>query len=85
MFRLIGKLISAILIGLVRVYQYAISPMLGSNCRHTPTCSAYMVQAIKEWGPVHGTWMGLKRIGRCHPWGTHGHDPVPRKHKAGRS
>ena len=85
MFRLIGKLISAILIGLVRVYQYAISPMLGSNCRHMPTCSAYMVQAIQEWGPVHGTWMGLKRIGRCHPWGTHGHDPVPRKHKTGRS
>lgn len=79
MIQLLKKLVSAILIALVRFYQLAISPLLGSNCRHSPTCSAYMIQAIQEWGPFKGTWMGLKRIGRCHPWGTHGYDPVPRR------
>lgn len=85
MLRLLKKLFAGILIGMVRFYQYAISPMLGSNCRHTPTCSTYMIQAIKEWGPVQGSWMGLKRIGRCHPWGTHGYDPVPRRPAAPQS
>lgn len=64
---------------LIRVYQYTISPMLGQNCRHVPTCSQYTLLAIEEWGPIKGTWMGLKRIARCHPWGSHGYDPVPRK------
>ena len=64
---------------MIRSYQYAISPMLGPNCRHTPTCSQYMLLAIEEWGPIQGSWLGLKRIARCHPWGTHGYDPVPRK------
>lgn len=79
MVRFIQKLFSKTLIGLVRFYQLAISPMLGSNCRHSPTCSSYMIGAIREWGPLQGTWLGLKRIGRCHPWGTHGHDPVPKR------
>ncbi len=79
MLNLLNKLISGILIGLVRFYQLAISPLLGSNCRHSPTCSAYMILAIREWGPLQGTWLGLKRITRCHPWGTHGHDPVPKR------
>jgi uncharacterized protein len=77
MLHLIQKLISGLLIGLVRLYQLLISPLLGANCRHMPTCSAYMIGAIREWGPFKGTWLGLKRIGRCHPWGTSGHDPVP--------
>lgn len=64
---------------LIKIYQYAISPMLGPHCRHTPTCSQYTVQAIEEWGAVRGLWLGIKRIARCHPWGTHGYDPVPRK------
>jgi putative membrane protein insertion efficiency factor len=63
----------------IRFYQLAISPLLGSNCRHTPTCSAYAIQAIEEWGVVKGVWLGIKRIARCHPWGTHGYDPVPRR------
>lgn len=62
----------------VRLYQYLISPLLGQNCRHTPTCSEYTVQAIDEWGPFKGMWMGLKRLSKCHPWGTHGYDPVPK-------
>ncbi len=64
---------------LVRAYQVVLSPLLGSNCRYQPTCSSYMIGAIEEWGPFKGTWLGLKRIGRCHPWGAHGPDPVPTK------
>ncbi|MGY3052208.1 putative membrane protein insertion efficiency factor [Pedobacter sp. UYEF25] len=66
-----------IFLALIRIYQYGISPMLGANCRFTPSCSAYGVEAIKKYGPFTGGWMALKRIGRCHPWGEHGHDPVP--------
>lgn len=64
---------------LVRFYQYAISPWLGSNCRYQPTCSTYMIHALKEHGLLKGLWLGTKRIGRCHPWGGHGYDPVPKK------
>ncbi|BDD12811.1 putative membrane protein insertion efficiency factor (plasmid) [Fulvitalea axinellae] len=65
------------LIGLVRFYQYAISPMFPPACRYTPTCSTYMIEAVKKHGPAKGGWLGLKRISRCHPWGSSGHDPVP--------
>ena len=64
---------------MVRFYQLAISPWLGSNCRYQPTCSAYMIDALKEHGLLKGLWLGTKRIGRCHPWGGHGYDPVPKK------
>ncbi len=63
----------------IKLYQVAISPWLGTNCRYQPTCSHYMVDAIEEWGIFKGTWLGIKRISRCHPWGGHGHDPVPKK------
>ncbi len=62
----------------IKFYQMAISPWLGTNCRYQPTCSHYMVGAIEEWGVLKGLWMGIKRIGRCHPWGGHGYDPVPK-------
>ena len=51
----------------------------GPSCRYEPSCSTYMIQAIEEWGPLRGGWMGLKRIVSCNPWGGHGHDPVPKK------
>lgn len=70
--------INQIFIFPVRLYQWLISPLLGSNCRFQPTCSQYMIQAIQEWGPIKGIYLGVKRIGRCHPWGPHGHDPVPK-------
>ncbi|HRE96519.1 MAG TPA: membrane protein insertion efficiency factor YidD [Flavobacteriales bacterium] len=70
-----------IFIGLVRFYQLTISPLTGASCRHQPTCSAFTIDAIKEWGALRGGWMGMKRILRCHPWGTHGHDPVPKREK----
>ncbi len=79
--RWIKSIFSHIIIGLVRFYQLAISPWLGKSCRYSPTCSQYMIEAVQEWGPLKGGWMGLKRIGRCHPWGGHGHDPVPKKDK----
>ena len=65
----------------LRFYQYAISPLLGPNCRFTPTCSHYMIQAIEEWGVFKGIYMGIKRLLKCHPWGPSGHDPVPKKKK----
>ena len=67
------------MLGLVRFYQGAISPFFPSACRFTPTCSNYMFEAVKVHGPFKGTWLGLKRIGSCHPWGRHGYDPVPPK------
>jgi len=66
----------------VKLYQLTLSPLLGANCRYTPSCSQFMIDAIEEWGPLKGTWLGLRRISRCHPWGGHGHDPVPKKGKA---
>ena len=71
------KWIGEIFIFPIRLYQWFISPLLGKNCRYEPTCSHYMVGSIREWGLIRGLWMGIKRIGRCHPWGSHGHDPVP--------
>jgi hypothetical protein len=65
----------------IRVYQALISPLLGSNCRHSPTCSEYTKEAIEEWGPLKGMWLGIKRISKCHPWGTSGIDLVPKKTK----
>jgi putative membrane protein insertion efficiency factor len=75
----LGDLIKKIYILPIRFYQWFLSPLLGPTCRYRPTCSHYMVSAIFEWGIFKGTWLGLKRIGRCHPWGGHGDDPVPTK------
>ena len=71
------KLLEEIFIVPIRIYQRFISPLLGSNCRYVPTCSTYMMQAIREWGIFLGIYMGIRRIFRCHPWGSHGYDPVP--------
>jgi len=63
----------------IKIYQWFISPMLGQNCRHSPTCSQYTIEAINEWGAAKGIYLGMKRLSKCHPWGTHGYDPVPKK------
>jgi putative membrane protein insertion efficiency factor len=61
----------------VLVYQYMISPLFPATCRYTPTCSQYAKEAILKHGVLKGGWLGIKRIASCHPWGGHGHDPVP--------
>ncbi len=71
-----------VLIAFIRFYQITISPLLGSNCRHQPTCSVYAIESLKEWGAWKGLGLTLRRIMKCHPWGTSGHDPIPRKTSA---
>ena len=65
------------LVLLVRFYQVCISPLKPPCCRFTPTCSAYALQALRKHGPFKGTYLAVRRILRCHPWGGHGYDPVP--------
>lgn len=65
------------LLFLIRAYQLLISPLLGANCRYSPTCSQYGIEAIRKYGPFKGGWLTIKRLASCHPWGGHGHDPVP--------
>ena len=71
------KVFSYIMIGLVKFYQYAISPITPASCRYTPTCSTYSIEAIKKHGPLKGGYLSVKRFLSCNPWGGHGHDPVP--------
>ncbi|HRP60639.1 MAG TPA: membrane protein insertion efficiency factor YidD [Vicingus sp.] len=73
----LATLISKLFILLIRFYQLSISPILGQNCRYDPTCSQYAIEALKKYGVIKGGWLGIKRIASCHPWGGHGHDPVP--------
>lgn len=74
---MISKFLSWFFILLINLYRTLLSPILPPSCRYTPTCSEYGLQAIKKYGPFKGGWLTLKRIGRCHPWGGHGYDPVP--------
>ncbi|PKP03949.1 MAG: membrane protein insertion efficiency factor YidD [Bacteroidetes bacterium HGW-Bacteroidetes-9] len=71
------RLLSNLLIGLIKLYQGAISPYLPPSCRYTPTCSAYGIEALKKHGPFKGGWLTIKRVLSCHPWGGSGYDPVP--------
>lgn len=74
---MLKKILIFPLIILIRFYQMAISPYLGSNCRFQPTCSHYSLEALKKHGILKGTWLAIKRISSCHPWGRSGYDPVP--------
>ncbi|MHB1203251.1 MAG: membrane protein insertion efficiency factor YidD [Acidithiobacillus sp.] len=66
-----------ILIFFVHAYQRLLSPFLGQSCRYYPTCSEYACQALARYGVIKGSWLAIKRIGRCHPWHPGGVDPVP--------
>ncbi len=66
-----------LLILLVRIYRAAISPLLPASCRYTPTCSAYALQALERFGALRGGWLAVRRLLRCHPFGSSGYDPVP--------
>jgi putative membrane protein insertion efficiency factor len=72
--------IKAILIAPIRFYRFFLSPWLGRQCRFTPTCSAYAIEAIETHGARRGLWLAVCRIGRCHPWTVGGLDPVPPAH-----
>ena len=67
----------AILIGLIAVYRFCVSPLLRPSCRFHPSCSCYAREAIERHGALRGLVLALRRIGRCHPWNPGGHDPVP--------
>jgi uncharacterized protein len=73
----LNKALSLIIIALVKGYQYILSPILPSSCRYTPSCSEYAIIALKRHGIIKGTFLAVKRIVSCNPWGGHGHDPVP--------
>lgn len=72
-----GQVLAWPLLALVWFYRVAISPLIGANCRFEPSCSAYAEEALKRHGALRGGWLTLRRIGRCHPWGGSGYDPVP--------
>jgi putative membrane protein insertion efficiency factor len=71
------KLATLLAKGTIRGYQLLISPVLPGTCRYEPTCSQYGLEAVTRFGALKGGWLALKRIGRCHPWGGWGYDPVP--------
>ena len=75
--RSLSKALSEILVLPIRIYQILLSPILPNACRYTPTCSHYATEALRKHGPIKGLFLAVKRILSCHPWGGHGHDPVP--------
>ena len=76
---MLNKVATLPLLILIRVYQLIISPLLGSNCRFMPTCSEYAMESLRSHGLIKGSYLTIKRIGKCHPWGSHGYDPIPTK------
>ena len=76
MIRWISHILSGLLIGLVYVYRGTLGYFMGGHCRFQPTCSQYMIDAIRKYGPIRGTWRGIKRIARCNPFGGSGYDPA---------
>ncbi len=76
---MLRKIAISPLILLIRIYQLGISPFFPATCRFQPTCSTYFVEALKKHGVFQGSYLGIKRIMSCHPWGKSGYDPVPEK------
>ncbi len=76
---MLKKIVIAPLLALIYFYKIALSPLLPSSCRFQPTCSSYFIEALKIHGLFRGSYLGLKRILNCHPWGKNGYDPVPEK------
>jgi uncharacterized protein len=78
---LVRRIPAFILELIVRGYQVAISPLLIGGCKFYPSCSDYFIQAVREWGALRGTWLGIRRLARCHPFEIGGIDPVPHRPK----
>ena len=76
---MLNKVATFPLLILIRGYQLIISPLLGSNCRFLPTCSEYAMESLRSYGLIKGSYLTIKRIGKCHPLGGHGYDPIPTK------
>ena len=72
-----GRLVQQVLLALITVYRYALSPFLGQRCRFHPSCSSYAAEALTKYGALRGSWLAAKRVCRCHPFHPGGHDPVP--------
>ena len=75
--QILKKVAIAPFIFLIKFYQVCISPLKPACCRFTPTCSQYALEALRKYGPIKGSWLTIKRLSRCHPWGGSGYDPVP--------
>lgn len=73
--RILVQIPSWLLIGLVRLYKLFLSPIFGQQCRFYPTCSTYFIGAVEKYGAIKGSWRGIMRICRCHPWHPGGYDP----------
>lgn len=73
----VSRALAGLCILAVRGYQVTLGPLMGGQCRFHPTCSVYAIEAYREWGPMRGTWLTLRRLLRCHPFGGSGFDPVP--------
>ena len=71
------SLLAGLIMIAIRAYQLALSPFLGSACRFAPSCSEYAIEAVRRHGPIQGSWLGARRIARCHPFHPGGLDPVP--------
>lgn len=75
-----ARLLAWPLVCLVWTYRLTLGPLLGPACRFQPTCSEYALDALKRHGPGRGSWLAVRRLARCHPWGSSGYDPVPGIH-----
>ena len=73
------NVLTIIIVCFIKFYQFSISPLIGSNCRFTPTCSDYAIQSLQEKGLIRGLFFSLKRLLKCHPWGGSGFDPISKK------
>jgi len=78
----VSRLLAAVLSLPVLVWRYLISPAMPPACRYLPSCSEYSLEALRVHGPVRGSWLTMRRLARCHPWGGHGYDPVPPRNGA---